>query len=203
MNILETLNQVGALITDTHVVYTSGRHGNSYVNKDALYPHTAATSAVCGVIAEQFAEEGIEVVAGPTVGGVIMAQWVAHHLSQRSGREVLAIYAEEEISAGEKRRLFRRGYDELLVGKRILIVEDILTTGGSARQVVEAVARQGGETVGVAALCNRGGVTAEQLQAPTLFCLTSIPLESFDPATCPLCAAGIPINTRVGKGKRA
>jgi orotate phosphoribosyltransferase len=155
------------------------------------------------VIAEQFAAAEIEVVAGPTVGGVIMAQWVAHHLSVLTGGEVLAIYAEEEISAGAKRRLFRRGYDKLLIGKRILIVEDILTTGGSARQVVEAVMHQGGETIGVAALCNRGGVTAELLQTPTLFCLTSIPLESFDPAECPLCQAGVPINTRVGKGKRA
>jgi orotate phosphoribosyltransferase len=201
IDILDTLNRVGALITNTHVVYTSGRHGSSYVNKDALYPYTAATSAVCATIAEHFAAAAVEVVAGPTVGGVIMAQWTAHHLSQRTGREVLAIYAEEELHEGEKRRVFRRGYDSLLVGKRMLIVEDILTTGGSARLVVEAARRQGGAIVGVAALCNRGSVTAEQLQAPELLSLTSIPLESFDPAECPLCQAGVPINTRVGKGK--
>ena len=176
MNTIELLRQVGAIITDTHVVYTSGRHGGSYVNKDALYPHTMATSAVCATIAEQFANAGVEVVAGPTVGGVIMAQWAAHHLSARTGREVLAIYAEEKI------------------------VEDILTTGGSARLVVEAAGRQGGEVVGVAALCNRGGISAEDLHAPTLFSLSEVPLESYDPADCPLCRAGVPINTSVGKG---
>jgi orotate phosphoribosyltransferase len=172
MNTIELLRQVGAIITDTHVVYTSGRHGSSYVNKDALYPHTSATSAVCATIAEQFAEAGVEVVAGPTVGGVIMAQWAAHHLSARTGREVLAIYAEEETVDGEKRRVFRRGYDALLAGRRTLIVEDILTTGGSARLVVEAARRQGGEVLGVAALCNRGGISAEDLGAPTLFSLS-------------------------------
>ena len=137
--ILAALAELGALITDDHLVYTSGRHGSTYVNKDALYPHTAATSSVGAVLAEQFADEQIDVVAGPTVGGVIMAQWTAHHLTQRTGRDVLAVYAEEEIDEQGKRRVFRRGYDDLVRGRRVLVVEDILTTGGSARMVVDAV----------------------------------------------------------------
>jgi orotate phosphoribosyltransferase len=82
----------------------------------------------------------------------------------------------------------------------VLVVEDILTTGGSARQVVEAVQRQGGSVVGVGALCNRGDVSAATLGAPALFALTAVPLTSYAPEECPLCAAGVPINTRVGKG---
>ncbi|NJM08452.1 phosphoribosyltransferase [Candidatus Gracilibacteria bacterium] len=197
---LSILQRVGALITGSHVVYTSGRHGSSYVNKDALYPHTAAISAACAVLAAHFRTSAVELVAGPTVGGVIMAQWTAHHLSALLGREVLAIYAEEATIDGAKGREFRRGYDALLVDRRVLIVEDILTTGGSARQVVEAVERQGGSVVGVAALCNRGAVTAATLGAPQLFALTSVPLESFAPEECPLCAAGVAVNTSVGKG---
>lgn len=200
-NVLATLARVGALITGDHLVYTSGRHGSSYVNKDALYPHTAATSEVCARIAERFAAAGVEVVAGPTVGGVIMAQWTAHHLSALTGREVLAVYAEEEVGeGGGRRRLFRRGYDALVAGRRVLVVEDILTTGGSARLVVEAATAAGGAVVGVAALCNRGGVTAEAIGAPQLFCLSEVPLESFAPEECPLCVAGVPVNVRVGKG---
>jgi orotate phosphoribosyltransferase len=199
-DVLATLAAVGALITGDHLVYTSGRHGSSYVNKDALYPHTAATSAVCARIAERFADAGAEVVAGPTVGGVIMAQWTARHLSELTGREVLAVYAEEEQADGVRRRVFRRGYDGLLAGRRVLVVEDILTTGGSARMVVEAVAAAGGTVVGVGALCNRGGVTAGAIGAPLLFSLAEVPLESFAPEECPLCRAGLPINTRVGKG---
>jgi orotate phosphoribosyltransferase len=200
-DVLATLARVGALITGDHLIYTSGRHGSSYVNKDALYPHTAATSQVCAGIARRFAEAGVEVVAGPTVGGVIMAQWTAHHLAALTGREVLAVYAEEEVGeGGARRRLFRRGYDTLVAGRRVLVVEDILTTGGSVRLVVEAVAAAGGTVVGVGALCNRGGVSAEAIGAPELFSLSTVPMESFAAEECPLCAAGVPVNTRVGKG---
>jgi orotate phosphoribosyltransferase len=198
---LALLSSVGALVTNDHLVYTSGRHGASYVNKDALYPHTAATSAVCAIIARHYAAAQVEVVAGPTVGGVIMAQWTAHHLSAICGREVLAVYAEEAVAPdGTKARAFRRGYDALVAGRGVLVVEDILTTGGSARMVVEAVSTAGGYVVGVGALCNRGAVTALQINAPSLYCLTEVPLESYAAEECPLCAANVPVNTRLGKG---
>ncbi|MCS6883409.1 MAG: phosphoribosyltransferase family protein [Oscillochloridaceae bacterium] len=199
-DILALLASVGALITNDHLVYTSGRHGSSYVNKDALYPHTAATAAVCERIARRFTGAGVEVVAGPAIGGVILAQWTAYHLSALEGREVLAVYAEEETAAEGKRRVLRRGYDALTRGRRVLVVEDVLTTGGSARQVVEAVQAAGGEVIGVGALCNRGGVTADTVAVPELFALVDVPLESYGAEDCPLCAAGVPINTQVGKG---
>lgn len=203
-SVLETLARLGALITNSHVVYTSGRHGPSYVNKDALYPHTAETAAACALIARHFAADGVEVVAGPTVGGVIMAQWVAHQLpAGTNGARPLAIYAEEQPAEGESTRVFRRGYDALVPGRRVLVVEDILTTGGSARKVVAAVRALGGSVVGLGALCNRGALSAHTLGVPALFALTSLSLESYDAADCPLCRAGVPINTRVGKGARS
>ncbi len=194
------LEQVDAMITDSHLVYTSGRHGSSYVNKDALYPHTAETRQICAAIAARFWEANVEVVAGPTVGGIIMAQWVAHHLSELTRRPVLAVYAEESGAEGEQRRIFRRGYDNLIAGKRVLVVEDVLTTGGSARQVVDAVRDTGGQVIGLGALCNRGGLTAAVLDVPAFVALIVEPLESWAAAECPLCQAGVPINTRVGKG---
>ncbi len=198
--LLSLLRQLGAIVTNDHIVYTSGRHGSTYVNKDALYPHTAAASMVGAALADHFAGQAIDVVAGPTVGGVIMAQWTAHHLSQLTNREVLAVYAEEESGEGGKRRVFRRGYDDLITGRRVLVVEDVMTTGGSARLVVEAVMAAGGIVVGVGALCNRGGITAADLGVPALIALAELPLESYPADNCPLCAAGIPINTRLGKG---
>ena len=200
LSVLELLEHVGALIGNSHIVYTSGKHGSSYVNKDALYPHVQITSHVAYRMATPFGAAGVEVVAGPTIGGVILAQWVAYHLTQL-GTPVLAIYAEEQLdAAGTKQRVFRRGYDQHLPNKRVLIVEDILTTGQSARAVVDAVVAGGGIPIGVAALCNRGSVTAEQLGVPRLVALTNLALEAWDAATCPLCAAGVPINTSVGKG---
>lgn len=197
INVLEVLERVGALLTNTHVLYKSGRHGEAYVNKDALYTSPADTSAVCRLIAEHFAAANIEVVAGPTIGGVILSQWVAYHLGQiTDGPAPVAVFAEEV----NNQRVFRRGYDAFLPGKRVLVVEDILTTGGSALNVVRTVKAAGGEVIGLAALCNRGGVTAEVVEAPELFALANINLNSWAPEECPLCKQGVPINTSVGKG---
>jgi orotate phosphoribosyltransferase len=197
-SILSLLEHVNAIITHSHVVYTSGRHGSSYVNKDALYPHTRETSYVCSQIAEQCAELDIEVVAGPTIGGVVMSQWVAYHLTRLTGREVLAVYAEEEGVTGY--RIFRRGYENILPSRRVLVVEDIVTTGGSVRKVITAAQALGATVVGVGVLCNRGSVTAARLNVPHFLSLVNVPMESWDAHECPLCQSGVPINTRVGKG---
>jgi orotate phosphoribosyltransferase len=198
---LSILQNVGAIITDSHIVYTSGRHGKVYINKDALYPHTDQTSLLAARIAARFANANVDIVAGPTIGGVIMAQWVAHHLGYVQGSRVLAVFAEEQADeAGNRCRVFRRGYDAYLPDKRVLIVEDVLTTGQSARAVVRAVAESGGTIVGLGALCNRGNITAERLEVPCFAALVNLPLESWTEDECPLCRAGVPINTSVGKG---
>lgn len=197
---MQTLAEVGAIITDSHIVYTSGRHGAAYVNKDALYLHPVVTGDLCRVMASHYDADAVDVVAGPTVGGVILAQWVAWHLSQRrTAGEVLAVYAEEED--GTKQRVFRRGYDQQIVGKRIVVVEDIVNTGGSVQQVIAAVRALGGMVVGVSILCNRGGITGADLGDVALHALTDITLDSWAADECPLCQAGVPINTAAGKGK--
>jgi orotate phosphoribosyltransferase len=194
------LERLGAIITDSHIVYTSGRHGVSYVNKDALYPHPVETSRVCERMAAHFADIAIDVVAGPTIGGVILAQWVAYHLQHMTNHPMQAVYAEEDPANPGDKRVFRRGYDERIRGKQVLVVEDVLNTGGSARKVVDAVGELGGKVVGLAALCNRGELSASQMQVPRLYSLVNISLESWEAEACPLCQGGIPINTQVGKG---
>lgn len=196
--ILTIFERVGAIITDSHIIYTSGRHGTSYVNKDALYVHPAETGVICSYIAAQFVDASVEVVAGPTIGGVILAQWTAYHLRKMTRSPVLAVYAEED--AETRRRVFRRGYGEIVAGKRVLVVEDVLTTGGSVRKVVDAVRELGGIPVGIGALCNRGGLTAEALDVPHFAPLLTLSLESWDERECPLCQQGVPVNTQVGKG---
>lgn len=99
------------------------------------------------------------------------------------------------------RFVIKRGYDKHIRGKRVLVVEDILTTGGSVRSTVEAVRIIGGTVLGVAALCNRGTSTAESLDVPKLNQLVTMDLETWDGADCPLCRMNIPINTDVGHGK--
>lgn len=198
--VLKILAQVGAVITDSHIVYTSRKHGSAYVNKDAVYPHIRETSQLCRAIAELFSimEHKVDVVIGPAIGGVVLSQRTAEHLSNIQGNEVLSVYAEKE---GEE-FVIKRGYDKLIAGKRVLVVEDVLTTGGSAKKVIEAVRNIGGEVVGLGVLCNRGGITLANVGNPLrLFSLTNVKLDAWDEADCPLCKQNVPINTDVGKGR--
>lgn len=196
--ILEMLKRLEAIITESHIVYTSGRHGSAYVNKDAIYLHAQETANLCEQLAAYYSNYEINIVAGPTVGGVILSQWVAYHLSAKRGEEILSVFAEEDEN---KNRIFKRGYDKLIPGKKVLIVEDILTTGGSVKKMVEAVRALGGEVVGCAAICNRGGVGDADIGNAPIRALTSVKLDSWEEADCPLCKEGRPINTNVGKGR--
>lgn len=198
-DVLKLLGIVGAVIKNSHIVYTSGKHGTAYVNKDAVYPHTKETSDLCRAIAEQFSDDGVDVVIAPAIGGVILSQWTAHHLSEIVGREVLGVYAEKTEN---DTFVIKRGYDKIVAGKNVLVVEDVLTTGGSVKKVIEAVRILGGNVIGLGVLCNRGGITPSDVSnPPSLFALVNVKLDSWDEADCPLCAQNVPINTDVGKGR--
>lgn len=215
--VLRILAHIGAVITDSHIVYTSGKHGTAYVNKDAIYPHTGPTSELCWAIAEYYNgfphARFIDAVIAPAIGGVILSQWTAYHLTELTGREVLGVYAEKEgkvqtsASYGplsprfEDAFVIKRGYDKLIRKRNVLVVEDVLTTGGSVKKVVQAVRDVGGRVVEVAALCNRGNVAAEAIGAPGLFALANVKLDAWDEKECPMCKQGVPINTDIGKGR--
>jgi orotate phosphoribosyltransferase len=186
------LAEAQAMITDSHVVYTSGRHGTAYVNKDAVYPNTARVAELCRHLADAAAPYRPEAVCGPAMGGIILAQWTAHHLG------VPAVYAEKADGG----MALRRGYDKLVAGRRVLVVEDVLNTGGSVRDAVAAVRAAGGEVVVVAALVNRGGVTAADVGVGALVALLDVALEAWEATACPLCRRGVPVNTDVGKGRQ-
>lgn len=196
--VLRILAEVQAVITNSHIVYTSDKHGTAYVNKDAVYPHTRKISFLCNMLASEFVDDEVDVVIAPAVGGVILSQWTAHHLSFHVGREVLGVYADK---AGEDEFVIRRGYDRIIAGKRVLVVEDVLTTGGSAKKTVKAVRACGGTVIGVGVLCNRGGVTMHGLGGvPKLLALMEVTFDAWDEADCPLCKQNVPVNTDVGKG---
>ncbi len=200
--VMSLLSQLGAIITNSHVVYTSGRHGSAYVNKDALYVHANSTSQLCQIMASTYNPDQVDIVAGPTIGGVVLSQWVAYHLNlARTSGETLSIYAEEENEGETKKRIFKRGYDQYIPGKNVVVVEDILTTGGSARKVIEAVRASGGNVLGLSVLCNRGNIKSEDVGGVPIHALTEVTLDSWEPQECPLCSKPVPINTAVGKGK--
>lgn len=200
--ILDTLSEAGAIITNSHVVFTSGRHSDTYVNKDALYVHPVKTAKICRIMAEIYDANKVDVVAGPTIGGVILAQWVAYHLNLfRSSGETFSIYVEKEGQGESKTFIVERGYDEKVPGKNVVVVEDVLMTGGSARKVVEVIRALGGNVLGLSALCNRGGIKPDDIGEVPVHALTNVSFQSWLEEDCPLCKADVPINTRVGKGK--
>lgn len=196
--VLEALRAVGAFVTNSHVVYTSGRHGSTYVNKHALFPRTTVTSLLCAALARAFMGDDVHVVIAPKTANPL-SQWTAHHLTEFGIREVLAVYADERDGF---RPAIAHGYDRLIARARVLVLDDTLNTGGTARAVVEAVRGAGGYVVGFGALCNRGGVAADDVgDVPKLFALCSLSFESWDADDCPLCAVKAQINIEFGKGR--
>lgn len=197
---LKLLESIGALITESHVVYTSGKHGKSYVNKDAIYPHTELTARICEAMAKPFLPIEIDAVLAPAIGGVILGHGVATALSRYHRKDILSVYAEQ---TPEKGFVIKRGYDALIRNKKVLVVEDVLTTGGSVKKVIEVARSIPCEVVGVSALCNRGNLTAELLgNIPRLQSLFHIQLEAWEASECPLCANKIPVNMSIGKGSK-
>ena len=169
----------GALLKG-HFLLTSGLHSPIYWEKFRVLQFPHYTGQLCGMIADHFRKEEIQVVAGPTTGGIILAYEVARQLGVRS------VFAEKE---GEE-RAFRRGFS-IDAGERVLIVDDILTTGGSIHEVIAAVTRLGGKIIGIGVLVDRSEQDQE-FGVPLFSCHRAI-TTTYQPEDCPLCAARIPL----------
>ncbi len=175
----------GALFEGGHYKYSSGLHGSVYVEKDRVLANVDVSSKLCYRIAKHYFADKIQVVTGPSMGGAMMAPFVAYYLEPKA----IAVYAEGE----RENRYFRPSVVDMIAGRRVLVVEDVLDTGGSAMRVIEAVEREGGEVIGVAAIWNRGNVT---FKYPS-FCL--VEHETYEPGDCPICKAGkIPLEAAPG-----
>ena len=175
----EIFQKSGALLRG-HFLLTSGLHSPVYWEKFRVLQFPRYTEKLCRLIADHFREQEIQVVAGPTTGGIILAFETAHQLGLRS------IFAEKE---GES-RVFRRDF-EITPGEHILIVDDILTTGNSLRETINAVAKLGGIVIGIGVLVDRSEENLD-FNLPFFSCLRA-PTTVYLPQECPLCAAHIPL----------
>jgi orotate phosphoribosyltransferase len=203
----ELFRRSGAL-RDGHFLLKSGRHGDAYVEKFAVLSDPAATSELCGFWAAAARREdgsaAVDLVAGPTTGGVILAFETARQLGVRS------IFAEEVRGAdGATHREFRRGFT-IRPGERVLLVDDILTTGGSLLAMLPAVETMGGEIVECAVLVDRSGGRSTLTSPATgrVYALRSLwqldlPTYEAGPETCPQCAAGTPLHAPGSTGTGA
>ena len=179
-NVEEIFLKSGAILKG-HFQLTSGVHSPVYWEKFRVLQYPGYTEQLCRLIADHFREQRIQVVAGPTTGGIILAFETARQLGVRG------IFAEKE---GNAERAFRRGFS-INPGERVFIVDDILTTGSSIREVMSAVTKQGGIVIGIGVLVNRSEQRVE-FGVPFFSCLCSI-TPTYPPEECPLCAAQIPL----------
>ena len=179
------LREVGAVL-EGHFQYASGRHGPLYVEKFRLLERPEVTARLCAQIAQRFADEQIELVVGPTTGGILLA----HETARALGAPMF--FAERGEQGG---RVFERGF-KFRPGQRTLVVDDVLTTGGSLRDTIAAVRAAGGAPVGVGIIVDRtNGAAAPdgKLDGLPFFACIALDVPSYAAGECPLCAKGIPL----------
>ena len=176
-------------IMEGHFLLTSGLHSPRYVEKFNVLQHPKYTEKLCRAMAEKFKDANIETVVGPVTGGILLAHETGKALGTR------AIFTERENG----KMTFRRGFT-LHEGERVLIVEDIVTTGGSIREVIDVVKAHGGVPVAVSMLVDRSGGKATFGDVPST-ALLHMDVKTYKPDECPLCKAGVPMTKRGRTGK--
>jgi orotate phosphoribosyltransferase len=177
--VLDAFKATGALL-EGHFLYTSGRHGRQFLQAARVLQYPEHTETVCKLLAARFAEDAVALVVGPATGGIILAYETARHLNCR------AAFTEKDNDG----MALKRGF-ALKPGTRVLVVEDIITTGGSVKKTIDHLRARGAEVVGVGALIDRSGGEAgfDCRYEP----LAAIRMQSWPPDQCEFCAQGKPL----------
>lgn len=174
MNLQQELKDRGALL-DGHFRLSSGRHSNRFIQKFRILEDPKILEPVARQIADAFRQASPTIVVSAAVGGILLGYEVARALGTK------AIFVEKADGAPVLRRNF-----QLEPSDRVLVVEDVVTTGGSAKEVLEVVRKSGAQIVGVGVIVQRGQA---DFGVPT-HALLEMPIESHDPGACPQCKAG-------------
>lgn len=175
--VLRLYEELGVVLHG-HFLLTSGKHSPTFLQCSMVMQHPAHLERLCRELAARLGRPRVECVAGPAMGGVLLAYEMARALGAR------AIYAEKGEGGLELRRNFR-----LSSGERCIVVEDAVTTGGSASSVIELARGQGAEVVAVGALVDR---SAGKVDFGVPFAaMLRLDIPAYEPETCPLCASGV------------
>lgn len=186
--VMSVFEETGALLRG-HFLLTSGLHSPNYLQCARVLQYPTHAERLGAAIADRFRDRRISCVVSPAIGGIVIGHEVARALGARS------IFTEREAN-GEMtlRRGFVLGEDE-----RVLVVEDVITTGGSTRETIDAAIAAGGKVVGAASVIDRSGGTAE-VGVPRV-ALATLQVETYDASKCPLCATGS-VAVKPGSRKR-
>lgn len=180
--------EAGVLL-EGHFLLTSGRHSNRYLQCAKIFRNTKYSEEICSALADYFREGGVDVVVGPAMGAVQMAYEVSRALGCEN------FFTER----GEDGKMtLRRGF-AVEPGQKVLVVEDVVTTGGSVREVLELVRAAGAEPVGVGSVVDRTGGSID-FGVP-FHAVVSLDVESWTPEDCPLCKAGASAPVKPGSRK--
>ncbi|NUL82436.1 MAG: orotate phosphoribosyltransferase [Armatimonadetes bacterium] len=182
MSLDERLESLG-VVKRGHFLLSSGRHSDIYFEKFRILEHPEVLAEMVALILKSLDRDSIDLVIGPTTGGVIVAYEAARQLGKS------ALYAEREAGA----RALRRDA-EMHPGSRVLVVDDLLTTGLSAQEVIDLTRQHGGQAVGLGVLIDRSN-GQHGIDIPIHSAL-DLPAVSFEPQDCPLCRNGVPITVR-------
>jgi len=174
--VLDIFKETGALL-EGHFLLSSGRHSNRYVQCAKVMEYPQKAEEVVKKIVEKLENVDFDIVVGPAMGGIV----VAYELGRQLGKP--AIFTEREDGV----MTLRRGFD-INPGQKVLIVEDVVTTGKSSMEVVDVIASYGAETVGIACLVDR---SMAEIEYP-LYSAIKLDIVSYDKESCPLCKEGIP-----------
>lgn len=178
---VEQMFEKSGAVLKGHFLLTSGLHSPVYWEKVRVIQFPEYTEKLCAMIADHYREAGATVVAGPTTPGIILAYETARQLGVRG------IFAEKDEAGG---RIFRRGF-HIDPGEKVLVVDDVMTTGGSVREVIAAVKKLEGNVIGVGVLVLRYAQEPD-FGVPFYSCHRT-EVVTYLPDKCPLCAAGIPL----------
>jgi len=178
-DLIALFEQKGALFTG-HFRLSSGLHSDRYLQCAKILQYPDIAERIGSAMAQEFSDAKPECVVGPAIGGIVIAQEVGRALGVR------AIFAERESGS----MTLRRGF-AVEKGERVLVVEDVITTGGSVREVVDALGEMGAEVVGVGVIIDRSGGKA-RFDVP-FKSLARLEVKTFNEDDCPLCQRGEPV----------
>lgn len=168
------------VLMEGHFLLTSGRHSDKYLQCARVFQYSEYTEQLAGALADEFHSDKIDLVIGPALGGIILSYEMGRSLG------VKTLFSERE--KGEM--VLRRGF-EIPKGAKVLVVEDVITTGGSVQEVIDLVHQYGAEVIGVGAFVDRSGGNVDF--GSKFRAVISLDVESFSPEACPLCKANKPL----------
>ena len=194
---LEILKRTGAYHANDHILLPSGQHTTEYIEKTLVTTEPSFTEGLGAVIAKHFAQWPVDMVLSTGPGALILSHCVARAHPSRP----IVIYGAKGLSGGKRRVTLPVEFQRLIrTGSKVLLVEDLVSTGSTLNLLVNLVEQLGGQVIGIGCLWRR---TSVEVDGQPVFSLVSRDFPTYDPAECPLCKKGVPLNEEFVRRRHA